>query len=855
MKRQDATILEGERSHVIKFFLSICLSFYATCALASTINAAWGPSEDPTLLISHTVPYGYNARYEETFSSDAKKDAGETTLNWDTDYGSLQLDRSEEKAACSYDTSDLSSYLSNFTGPVKGFANGNNAPIFYGDGSSLNWILPVNDSRFDDFGPRIVGFSTADITAVGWGIRGDVMAYMETIDQDESAEEFDIGDENNHYYILVAGDDSRGVRLNKIKIFSISNIGEGTVTETDNLSSELSLLGFAAVNDIACSDKGTCLIAGPAGKLVEYDGNSFTDLSGELDLDADNIQVGFVSDTFLVMGSEYSSSKYIGKVYEYDGSDFTKVSTDSLFTSYKTDGYFGMSADSSGRWLIIYSGDSIKAYIYDGDDFDNVSSEIKQFYYVGDFIPNIHNARSVWYVTNKKSAGAVVRFDGEEAVDIKDSLGVDAPIYAVGSIGTDFGFIIAGGKAGSPELHAAVEVNISSAYPYKLSGVAKSLKTSSVSQDIESATLEAVSYIPVGTSVTYYLSSDGGSHWKEAVPGEEVEFDYAGNDLRWKIDMKTNDSLVSPKVYSLSVSFSLEGYTVTDDFDDGYLVKDESTSKVYIIMGNRKRWIVSTEEFSVMGYDWSDIKTVNRSLLSNIAEVRLVRAVGTDSIYYITNLGMKRLILNSEVFNSYGNKYEDVVDVDQKIVNLYPEVEFIKDANGKIYRISNGEKKWISSPEEFAAAGGDWSEVAPVNDTELAAYEEVGTTFSSHIVDGDIVRAVGNPDVYIIKIVGNKKFRRLVLTPKVFDSYGHLKWENIKEVSAATLGEFTDSALVTTCSPSARGSFCEAYQLQASGDSGTKKMIGYCSSDRISFDLDSIYTVNRTDFDSYQTTY
>jgi len=98
------------------------------------------------------------------------------------------------------------------------------------------------------------------------------------------------------------------------------------------------------------------------------------------------------------------------------------------------------------------------------------------------------------------------------------------------------------------------------------------------------------------------------------------------------------------------VSFSAEGYAVTDSFDDGYLVKDRSISRIYIIMGNRKGWIVPSDEFSVMGYDRSGIKTVSSSVLNGVPEVRLVGAKGADRIYCITDLGIKRLILSDAVF-------------------------------------------------------------------------------------------------------------------------------------------------------------------------------------------------------------
>jgi hypothetical protein len=75
----------------------------------------------------------------------------------------------------------------------------------------------------------------------------------------------------------------------------------------------------------------------------------------------------------------------------------------------------------------------------------------------------------------------------------------------------------------------------------------------------------------------------------------------------------------------------------------------------------------------------------------------------------------------------------------------------------------------------------------------------VGTAYvpiaKAAVVEGDIVSpdatftdADGNTyypyDVFIVKFVGTKTFKRLVLNPQVFDSYGHLKWSNIKKISA-----------------------------------------------------------------------
>ena len=58
------------------------------------------------------------------------------------------------------------------------------------------------------------------------------------------------------------------------------------------------------------------------------------------------------------------------------------------------------------------------------------------------------------------------------------------------------------------------------------------------------------------------------------------------------------------------------------------------------------------------------------------------------------------------------------------------------------------------------------------------------SSYSQSIVGGDLIRnpnAEGDAkyDIYIVKLVGEKKFKRLILSPHVFDSYGHLNWDNV----------------------------------------------------------------------------
>ena len=127
------------------------------------------------------------------------------------------------------------------------------------------------------------------------------------------------------------------------------------------------------------------------------------------------------------------------------------------------------------------------------------------------------------------------------------------------------------------------------------------------------------------------------------------------------------------------------------------------------------------------------------------------------------------------------------------------------------------------------------------------------------VIDGDIVSATttfidadGNTyypyDVFIVKIVGSKTFKRLILNPQVFTSYEHLKWSNLKKLSADTVKGYTISALTRAINDT------KVYVLAPNGDTGTKQWVDdlTCFNSK-SYDWDSVYIINATDRDNYST--
>ena len=124
--------------------------------------------------------------------------------------------------------------------------------------------------------------------------------------------------------------------------------------------------------------------------------------------------------------------------------------------------------------------------------------------------------------------------------------------------------------------------------------------------------------------------------------------------------------------------------------------------------------------------------------------------------------------------------------------------------------------------------------------SDVVEYMNTGGSAAA-INEGDIVKTADSPDVYIIKYKNGKRYKRLVLSPRVFDSYGHLRWGNIKTISQAQLDGFIVSDLVRTAGEAA------IYELFPASDTGERKLLGTAAV----HDADSVYEINAVDRDSY----
>jgi len=117
-------------------------------------------------------------------------------------------------------------------------------------------------------------------------------------------------------------------------------------------------------------------------------------------------------------------------------------------------------------------------------------------------------------------------------------------------------------------------------------------------------------------------------------------------------------------------------------FNDGTLIKGLS-DKVYVIENGLKRWIKTADIFNGLGYSWANIKHVSEQMLSDTPPGKdltgnyrypdgaLIRGIGPK--IYLIEQGERRWIPSPEIFESGGFRWENVIQIADKIINRIKE--------------------------------------------------------------------------------------------------------------------------------------------------------------------------------------
>jgi len=176
-----------------------------------------------------------------------------------------------------------------------------------------------------------------------------------------------------------------------------------------------------------------------------------------------------------------------------------------------------------------------------------------------------------------------------------------------------------------------------------------------------------------------------------------------------------------------NLSASIFGGNVTKKFTNNQisLIKSSTSPGVYEIIDGKKHNIPNEEIFNDYGYKKEMVRTVSQSEIDRYSRAKLIQAKGDNKVYYLTESGMKRLMPDAKIYESYGNRKADIVTISKKELNYYPEGLYIyqeNPLNRDVFMISNGIKQYLT-PMAIRRMELKEFQVAPVNQYEFSYYK------------------------------------------------------------------------------------------------------------------------------------
>ena len=161
------------------------------------------------------------------------------------------------------------------------------------------------------------------------------------------------------------------------------------------------------------------------------------------------------------------------------------------------------------------------------------------------------------------------------------------------------------------------------------------------------------------------------------------------------------------------------------------IVNVPGQTAVYRIVDGKRHSIPTEEIFFSYGFDLDIVQSITQEKLDQYPLARLFIVEGAEeenpTIYYLTDGGMIRSILNDKVFYSYGDRKEDIIAINKKEFNYYPrnELVFIErpQLNRDIYQLTGGLKRYLT-PVAVKRLNLQESEIAPINQFEFDEYPE-----------------------------------------------------------------------------------------------------------------------------------
>lgn len=224
----------------------------------------------------------------------------------------------------------------------------------------------------------------------------------------------------------------------------------------------------------------------------------------------------------------------------------------------------------------------------------------------------------------------------------------------------------------------------------------------------------------------YFAERSKKSSHFEFIPDTQLSFYPLPENclLEESVRSEKDDSAPQPRVLGTEYSSS-ESYTQATR-----LIRVQGTPDVYAILNGKKHHISSPKSFEMYQYRWKDIQVVTKDFFDKIPFVRLVRTPQNSLVYYLSQRPNKQWLKiplpTPSVFVSYpGNYWGDIVVINERDLNSYPEARLVKThESSAVYLLENKTKRPFVSARAFESGGYHWTEVAEISPQHLRYFSE-----------------------------------------------------------------------------------------------------------------------------------
>jgi len=234
----------------------------------------------------------------------------------------------------------------------------------------------------------------------------------------------------------------------------------------------------------------------------------------------------------------------------------------------------------------------------------------------------------------------------------------------------------------------------------------------------------------------------------------------------------------------------------TQLYPNGSLVQAGGEPGIWLIQYGTKRPFHSMAAL-MSRYDISKVIPVSKSDLDRYETGRAIKFPDFSLLrsprgtVYLLDGDELRGIDTWETFKTIGFNPDEIIEVEWSDINLYdhgtsitlesayPQGALLQNKDtGGVYYVQNAKKYPIWSREILRAGYGSYI-ITQVSPDELDKYETMPPT---GFKDGELVKAIGNPSVYVI----SEGLRRPIPSADVFEGVGY-KWKNIVETTEKAL--------------------------------------------------------------------